>query len=418
MVKIKKLILERGFAAIFIAILILVIILAIGLSVSNSVLNLQKVSGNVTRSNQAYFTAEAGIEDALLRLAKGKQWQSSYSFSVEGSTTTLGISDIIGESRTITSQGSFLNRIRKVQVVYQISTAEASFFFGAQAGDGGMDMKNNAKIHGNVFSNGDIIGSNNSQIDNGVIVSGHHQINNGNIGGDALVYDCVSADISGKLTYVNSNSCTADGGIQQQADEIDPVPLPITQGQIDNWKAEAGGGDVIENNVIISGTQSLSAVQIGTPAAPKTLTVDGTLNMTGTIYVTGDATFNGTTHLDSGYGSYGGVIIVDGKINVENGAILTGSGQVGSYILVLSTNNSLNPLEPAIYVKNHGSASIFYTTSGLLYLKNEMDAREITGYKIQIDPNAEIFYESGLSDLRFSGGPGGAWKVTSWKEVE
>jgi len=414
----KKLILERGFAAIFTAILILAIILAIGLSVSNSVINLQKVSGNVTRSNQAYFTAEAGIEDALLRIARGKNCPSSYSFSVEGSTTTIGISDIIGGSRTITSQGNFSNRIRKTQVVYQMSTAEASFFFGVQAGDGGIDMKNNAKIHGNIFSNGDIIGSNNSQVDNSVVVSGHHQINNGIIGGDALAYDCVSADISGKLTYVNSNSCTADGGIQQQADEIDPVPLPITQGEINDWKAEAAGGDVIENDVTISGAQSLGAVQIGTPADPKTLTVDGALNMTGTIYVTGDATFNGTTYLDSGYGSYSGVIVVDGKINIGNAGTLTGSGQVGSYILVLSTNNSLDPSAPAIYVQNHGSASIFYTTSGLLYLKNKMSAREITGYKIQIDPNAEIFYESGLSDLRFSGGPGGAWKVASWKEVE
>ena len=409
---------DAGFAALFFAILTLAVIFAIGLSVAVLTFGQQIISGNITKSTQAYFSDEAGIEDALLRLAKGKSWSSTYTLAVENVSTNVAISDVIGGSRTITSRGDSLSRIRKSQVVYQISIAEASFFFGAQAGDGGMDMKNNAIIHGNVFSNGDIMGDNNSLVDNSVVVSGHHQINKGKIGGDVLVYDCVGADITGQLTYVNSNSCTADGGIQQQADEIDPVPLPITQSQIDDWKVEAANGDVIENDVAISGTQSLGAVQIGTPADPKSLTVDGTLNMTGTIYVTGDATFNGTTHLDSDYGSYSGVIIADGKINVENGATLTGSGQIGSYILVLSTNNSLDPLSPAIYVKNHGAASIFYTTSGLLYLKNEMDAREITGYKIQIDPNAEIFYESGLSDLHFSGGPGGGWVVTSWKEIE
>jgi hypothetical protein len=419
MVKIKKLILERGFAAIFIAILILVIILAIGLSVSNLVLNLQKVSGNVTRSNQAYFTAEAGIEDALLRLAKDKKWQSSYSFSVGGSTATVGISDVIGGSRTITSQGNYLNRIRKAQVVYQISTTDVKFFYGAQAGDGGLIMGNNSKVHGNVFSNGSI-GNGKGYIDNDVIVSGHHQINigGGNIGGNALVYDCTVGNITGQLTYVNSNSCNVSGGTQQQADEIDSVPLPIPQSKIDEWMVDAANGGVITTDVTISGTQSLGAIQIGTSTSPKNLIVNGTLNITGTIYVTGNITFNGTTRLDSSYGSDSGIIFASGTIYVANGATISGSGQIGSYTLVLSTNNSLDPGNPAINVRNNAGGSIFYTTTGLIFLKNNMTAREVTGYQIQIENNAEIWYEVGLNDLRFSSGPGGTWKVTSWKEVE
>jgi len=418
----RKIFFQKGFVALFIAILVLALIFAIGLSITLLTLGQQSIVGNITKSTQAYFTAEAGMEDALLRLVKVKNWSSPYIFSVGDSSATVEISEAIGGARTITTTGDLLNRIRKVQAVYEISTDEVSFYYGVQAGDGGIVMANNSKIHGNIFSNGDISGDK-GQIDNNVIVSGHHQINisGGTIGGDALVYDCTAANIAGKLTYVNSNSCTVGGAIQQQADEIDPVSLPIPQSQIDEWKTKAAagnGGVPIATDVTISGTQSLGAVQIGTPASPKNLTVNGTLNITGTIYVTGNITFNGTTRLDSSYGSYGGVIFADGTIYVENGAIVNGSGQAGSYLLALSTNNSLDPANPAIDVRNNAGGSIFYTTSGLIYLKNNMSAREITGYKVQIQNNAEVWYESGLEDAMFSSGTGGAWIVSDWTEVE
>ena len=417
----KKVISKKGFAAIFLALIILGLIFAIGLSISLLAFGQQIISGEITKSTQAYFAAEAGAEDALLRLIKGWTFSSPYNFSIGNSSATIEISNIIGSARTISSQGSFANRMRKVQIAYEMSTDNVSFFYGVQAGDGGIIMANNSKVHGNIFSNGDISGGK-GQIDNNVVVSGHHQINisGGTVGGDTLVYDCVAANITGKLTYVNSNSCTS-GMVQQQADEIAPAPLPIPQSQIDEWKIEAAtgnGGVPIAIDVIINGTQSLGPVQIGTPASPQDLTVNGTLDMTGTIYVTGNIIFNGTTRLDSSYGSYGGVIFADGTIYVDNGAIVNGSGQAGSYLLALSTNNSLDPANPAIDVRNNAGGSIFYTTSGLIYLKNNMSAREITGYKIQIQNNAEVWYESGLENANFSNGPGGSWKVTSWREVE
>ena len=136
--------------------------------------------------------------------------------------------------------------------------------------------------------------------------------------------------------------------------------------------------------------------------------------------MTGGITFiNGSeTHLDSDYGPDSGIIVADGKISVENGAIIDGSGQLGSYTLVLSTHDSLDPDSPAINVSNNVGGSVFYTTRGLILLLNGMEAREVTGYKIQIEETAKVWYETGLQDLRFSGGPGGSWEVVSWKEIE
>ncbi len=411
---------NKGFAALFITILVLVIFFGIVVSIVNLTLGEQKISRNIVASSQAYYAAEAGIEDALLRLVKSKNWISSYNLSINNNTAAVEISDEIGGSRTITAIGDAKNRIRKVQTVYQISTTNINFFYGAQAGDGGLIMANNSKIHGSVFSNGDISGDK-GYIDNDVVVSGHHQINissGGDIGGNALVYNCTAGHITGELTYVNSNSCDVDGGTQQQADEIDPVPLPIPQSKIDEWMVDAANGGIITTDVTISGTQSLGPVQIGTLGAPKNLTVNGTLNITGTIYVTGNITFNDTTRLDNSYGSNSGIILASGTIYVENGAIISGSGQTGSYTLVLSTNNSLDPVNPAIDVRNNAGGSIFYTTAGLIYLKNNMSAREITGYKIQMMNNAELEYDSALSDMHFSSGPGGSWEVASWQEIE
>ena len=409
---------QKGFAAYFIAILVLVAMIGIALSFTILTINEYKISSNIVKSSQAYYAAEAGIEDILLRLEKNMPWSSPYLLHIGNGSTTVTISNIIGGSRTITSTGDISNRVRKIQVVRQISTTGVKFFYGAQADVGGLIMGNNSKVHGNVFSNGDI-GNGKGYIDNNVIVSGHHQINigGGKIGGDALVYNCTAGEITGKLTYVNSNSCTASG-TQQQTDEIDSVPLPIPQNQINEWMIDAAAGGVTTTDVTVSGTKSLGPIQIGTSIAPKNLTVNGTLNITGTIYVTGNITFNGTTRLDSFYGSDSGIIFASGTIYVANGATISGSGQIGSYTLVLSTNNSTSSANPAINVRNNAGGSIFYTTAGLIFLKNNMSAREVTGYQIQIEENAEIWYESGLSDLRFSSGPGGSWEVASWKEIE
>lgn len=419
--KLKKRIFNTGFVAIYITILILAVVFAIVISIYILTFGEQRISRNILKSAQAYYAAEAGIEDALLRLVKKKGFDTPYTLNIGDSLAIVNILNISGGAKKITSEGNFSNRIRKIQVIYQISSTNIKFFYGVQAGDGGIVMDNNSKIHGSVFSNGDI-GNKKGYIDNDVIISGRHQLNipGGSVGGNAFVYNCIAGEITGKLTYVNSNSCTLKNGVEQQAEEIDPVPLPISQSEIDKWMAEAAKGGVITTDVTINGTQSVGPIKIGTLTAPKNLTVNGTLNITGTIYVTGNITFNNgsTTRLDSSYGSDSGIIIADGKILVENGAIINGSGQSGSYTLVLSTNNSLDPASPAINVRNNAGGSIFYTTAGLVFLKNNMSAREITGYKIQIEPGAEIWYEVGLSDLRFSSGPGGSWEVVSWKEIE
>lgn len=415
--------LNQGFSSIYLTILILVIIFETLVLILFFNLNQALISTNITRSFQSYYLAEAGIEDALFRLTNKINFSSSYNIRIAEGTSTVEISNIIGGIRTITATGNFSNRIRKVEVIYSISSKKISFYYGAQIGDGGMIMGNGSVVEGNVFSNGSITGG--GVIQNNVVVAGNgNKIEGITVGENANVHTCKNSRIYGNLTYVAGGSvinCTVEGSTKIRPNEIDPLPLPIPQSQIDKWKEDAAVGGIITNDLSISGTVNLGPVQIGTPTVPKNLIVQNgaTLIMKGTIYVTGNFILNqrATLRLDNSYGSLSGVLISDGVITVENNVLISGSGQQGSYVLLLSTKSDVS--NPVINIKNNSAGSvIYYANSGLIFLKNNMKAREVTGYKIQLENNAVIQYESGLENASFSSGPGGTWEVINWKEIE
>ncbi|MFH1129388.1 MAG: hypothetical protein V1686_01475 [Patescibacteria group bacterium] len=425
--KIKKYIFIKrsGFAAIFSTILILIASSAIILSASYIVYNNLKFTRNSAYSLQAYYAAESGVEDSLLRLSKGMNYVLSNNLTVDSVSATINISIPIGGARTITVEGDKNNRIRKVRAVYSVNSVGASFHYGAQAGEGGVEMGNNSGIKGNVFSNGSIIGSG-TIYNSAVVAHNGNKIQDVTVNQDALVYACDDARIKGKLTYVSggTNTCDVDGVVTIQANEIQPVDLPISDFQINDWKQQAAAGGIINNNVTYSGTSnSLGPIQIGTPSSPKNLLVtnNARLKITGTVYVTGTITFsnNAIIELDNNvYGPLSGVVLADGRIISGNNAILRGSGNSASYILILSTNNSINPSAPAISVSNNAQGAIFYANSGMIYLNNNMKAKEVTGYKIKLNNNSLIEYESGLENIVFSSGPGGSGELTEWKEIE
>ena len=425
----KSIINKKGFVALFVTILVLVMMFGIAMSIAVITLGAELISSNIVKSTQAYYAAEAGLEDAILRLKEKMNVPSAYVFGTGNGISSVSVSDIIGGSRTIEGQGDFFGRIRKVRIVYAIDASEISFYYGAQVGDGGMVMGNNSRIKGNLFSNGNVIASaGKGYIDNNVIVAKNgNKIRGLEVGQEALVHTCEESVIGGDLTYVSGGSvvnCPAGGLVKSRPNEIDPMPFPVSQQQIQLWKEDAGNGGILNYDVLFDGSSAdFGPVQVGTETDPKNLTIDNNshLYVSGTIYVTGNIIFNNNSiiELDQDcYGSLGGVIIADGNIVLSNGAIIKGSGQPGSYILVLSTSSSLDSGNPAILVSNNSQGAIFYAGQGLIYLNNNMEAREITAYKVQINNNAEIEYESGLESALFTSGSGGSWKVDNWKEIE
>lgn len=422
---------QKGFVTFLITILVLIIILGIIVSISFLIVNEHKILRNIIKSNQAYFVAEAGIEDALLRLNKGINFSSPYNLTVGQGTATIEISNLIGGSRTIISSGSVSNRIRKIRAIWAMSTEGVSFNYGAQAGDGGIDMESNSVIHGNVFSNGTVRAvTGTAQIDNSLVVakSGNKIIDLivGTVGSspvdEARAHTCLDSTINGDLYYVSggSSNCTVNGGSEHiLPQDIESVDLPISDEQITNWKAEAITGGIESMDHIVSGgtTEYFGPKKI---EADLKVENNATLILTGILWVTGNVLIeNGAIiRLDSGYGPTSGLIVADGTILAENGAILEGSGTQGSYLMLLSTNSSIEVANPAIFAKNNAIGAIFYASDGMIRLRNNINILEATGEKLYLDNNAEITYESGLINSLFSSGPEGSWKIVEWKEIE
>ncbi len=402
---------KKGFAAIFIVIIVFVIIFTL----FSVFLFRQKLGflNNLHNSFQAYYLAESGIEDALLRIKNNPSLSDfSYAFETEKGIVEVDISENIGGVLNIISKGEFLDTTQRIRVRYQIDSENISFHYGAQAGEGGISMGNNSIIEGNVFSNGDIIAKTGSvDVTDSVIAK---TIDNINIGQDAMAYNCLNAEIIGNLFFVDQQSCQVEGNIEQ-IEGIEPKDFPISEEIIERWVKEAKAGEVIDRDYLVEGIESFGPAHI---KGDLELSNNSTLRMEGTVLVSGDLLVrnNSVLELDQDYyQDLSGVIIVEGESQIRPGGILRGSGQQSSYLMLLSLNKSL---EKAIQIDNTSDGGIFYAPYGTILLKQRIIAREVTAYKIILEQNAEISYEIGLENLFFSSGAGGGWSVLSWEKIK
>ncbi|MCH8889169.1 hypothetical protein IID26_01960, partial [Patescibacteria group bacterium] len=145
--------------------------------VMSQVLSDTKAANNSIRSKQSYYLAESGIEDVIYRIVTNKSTSASETLSLGGSTTTIDTIDVDGGRKEITAEGDVTNLIRRITTELITSTTGVSFFYGAQVGEGGLEMDNNSRIEGvggtvgNVYSNGPIVGSTGATITGDAVVA-------------------------------------------------------------------------------------------------------------------------------------------------------------------------------------------------------------------------------------------------------
>jgi len=206
--------------------------------------------------------------------------------------------------------------------------------------------------------------------------------------------------------------------------------LPISYAQIQDWEEAAAAGGVISGNHAPEEGATLGPIKIEGDLTFPSNSTDNPVIITGPVWVTGKilASNNAGIKLKSGLES-GYPIIADdpadqvnfGKIELNNNVITTDSTK-GGKLLFISTNNSLNADNPAIYLHNNVNVdnpqSIIYTLNGLIVVENNAEFIEVTGYAIRLENNAKIVYQEGLINSNFSSGPGGGWEIVSWKEIE
>jgi len=302
-----------------------------------------------------------------------------------------------------------------VEALLRLSGTDPFFFFGAHVGEGGLIMDNTSKVIGNVFSNGDIIGDPGAVItDTATVADSGSILRNIEVQGDAHVDECESADIAVTLHNNTNTGCTF-GSYVSLGTPPDPVPLPITTEQIQEWKDEAEAGGVISGDFVLAATNTAT---LGPQKIEGNLTVQdqAQLTLAGTLWVTGNVSVKNKAQvrLDPSFGIGSSLMVTDGIIVLENESASQGSGSEGSYLMYLSTNTGSSALQ----VKDSATVDIVYTSVGGVSIENTADIKEVTGYQVHLKNSAEVTFESGLSSATFVSGSEGGWELMSWKEVE
>lgn len=240
--------------------------------------------------------------------------------------------------------------------------------------------------------------------------------NNVSIGGDLHAHTINNVSIAGSAYYQSISGSTAANYYPGSS----PPPLvnfPISQAQIEDWKQEAEAGGTH------SGNYTTCSSSLGPHKITGNLTLNNncTLTVTGTLWVQGDLVLNNNNimRLDSSYGGNGGVVVVTGRVYLNNSNQLRGSGQGDSYLLVVSELESDSP--PAIELNNNNVAEgILYAPNGKIYLNNSSEVLELSGRTIELNNNVNIVYEAGLANATFGAGGSSSWAMRdgTWRLVD
>ncbi len=146
-------------------------------------------------AEKAVFLAEAGVDKAVASLNKtgGSYNGETETFLGDGSySVTITTKD--AATKVITSAGYIPNKTEvKVKRTVRIESSRGlgiSFNYGVQVGEGGLDMKQNSRVNGSVYSNGNIIMDNNS------IVTGNAWVAGGVLGVPDQQNECIGVNCS------------------------------------------------------------------------------------------------------------------------------------------------------------------------------------------------------------------------------
>lgn len=432
---------QQGYLVIFALLFLFIFILFSTALLNYTTLNLKGVRQSYART-QALYLAQAGIDKAVSQLNSNSGYSGETDTALGSGMFTVSVSAIDSTDKRVTVTGYIpdsTNPIAKqtVKATVSISSNEISFHYGIQAGNGGFSMANSSSVIGNVFSSGSVIGSGSNMIYGDVVSAGSSGLTYG-IHATGTVFSHVLGTAGTPTTidkdayYVTKTNATVSGTSHPNSPDQPPVPLPISDAQISEWETEAAAGGTISNcdasgNYTISSTLSLGPKKIACNLVVKSSS--GILTVTGHLWVTGNITFQTgpTVKIDPALGSTNVAIIADnpgdttgsGVINVGQTTIFQGSGAVGSFVFLISQNNSaeLGGATSALSLSQGASALVGYASHGLINMSQSVSVKEVTAYKIALSQSANVTYDTGLPSTLFQSGPGGSWGYASGSYV-
>lgn len=233
---------------------------------------------------------------------------------------------------------------------------------------------------------------------------------NSTVSGDTHANTIKNMTITGGAYYQVIETSNA-GTLHPNSPDPPAQPMPISSTIISEWKQQSESVGVTTGDITTCPT-SLSGKYVGNVSLPIDCT---TTIVTGPIWITGNLIMSGnnTIRLNSGYGSTSGYLIVEGRVVLNNNNSIEGSGQPGSYLVLISEFDSKNdPLNRlAIDLQNNGNTGIVYANQGSIRISNNNNMTEVTGWKLILENNVTVTYDQGLASAFFSSGPAGSYSV-------
>lgn len=114
---------------------------------------------------RALSLAEAGLNKAIWQLNQTGGVYNGETFNLGAGAVTVQVTDIDSKTKILTATASIPNEAApqarkevRLKVSSEPPTTAVSFHYGVQVGEGGLEMEENSKVTGNIYSNGNIVG--------------------------------------------------------------------------------------------------------------------------------------------------------------------------------------------------------------------------------------------------------------------
>jgi hypothetical protein len=390
-----------------IALLTIVTISAFTLAIVTavSVIATSLVSNATTHriTEQVFFAAESGLQDALYRIGIGNITTiPTYSIGNVDVTVTItpnGFHPIV----TSVAQDGAQDIKRSLRIVVNSPTF-TGFNYAISTGTGGIGLDTESVVNGDIYSNGPIDRP-----------GGGHATINGNVWlADGNIISGINYGVSGDVHAQSPESIDSSTPVYGNKIYDNPplLPYPVQQPEIDSWISQASADTSNPNyNKNISGSASLGLVKVKS----ITLGTHDVLTATGIIYVDGNTKIgNATIKASLPAGTNATVIISKGTITMDTGATIDSSG---GYIMLISNYQSANNSDVAISPGVLTNGVIYYAKDGVIEVANNGILNGTIGKYIHLK-KAEVNYNSTLPQLFFSTGSSSPFSVNSasWEE--
>ncbi len=420
---------EAGQAVLFAVVFFVIGSLFLLYGIASPVLSGRALARAAENSQQSFFASEGGVEDAVYRAKNALPLSSVETLVLGGAEATTTITAVL-DTKEIVALGESSDLVRVSKTVLQLGEG-VNFNFGLQSDVGGVVLENNSEIVGSVYSNGSVVGSNSNLVRGEAISAGPTGLING-VHSTSSVYahTIQNSTIDKNAYYQIISGSTVTGTLFPGSSDQPTTTLPISDEMIETWKDEAAAGGTISSPCpykITSGSVTLGPVKIN---CDFEVSNTATITLNGPVWVSGDINFANTATFTVGspLQNKSAPIIADNpadrltssRITLQNSTTYIGNG-TKSFILLLSQNGSAEAggSEVAIDVKNSASGALLvYAGHGEIKLQNNVNLREVTGYRIRAQNSAKVVYESGLANLLFTAGPSAGFSIESWKEIE